>query len=61
MAFKIKSGPSAYENPVGAFTKLRQTSTMEEYQSQFEVLSNRINGLMEEFCISTFLRAKKGS
>lgn len=52
---KVRFGPSAYEDPVGAFTKLRQTTTVEDYQSQFEVLSNKISGLTEEFRINTSL------
>lgn len=37
VALRIRFGPSAYEDPVGAFTKLRQTGSVEEYQSNFEV------------------------
>ncbi|XP_035543610.1 uncharacterized protein LOC118347690 [Juglans regia] len=55
VALRIKFGPSAYEDLVGAFTKLRQTGTVEEYQTAFEILSNKITGVSEEFRISTFL------
>lgn len=55
IALKVRFGPSAYEDPVGAFTKLRQTHSVEEYQTKFEILSNKITGLNEEFRISTFL------
>lgn len=55
VALKTHFGPSAYEDPVGVFTKLQQTSTVEDYQSRFEVLSNRIIGLTEEFWINTFI------
>ncbi|XP_042950388.1 uncharacterized protein LOC122282508 [Carya illinoinensis] len=54
-ALKVRFGPSTYEDPVGAFTKLRQTTTVEEYQTEFEMLSNRISGLTEDFRISTFI------
>ncbi|XP_042946134.1 uncharacterized protein LOC122279514 [Carya illinoinensis] len=54
-ALEIRFGPSAYEDPVGQFTKLKQSGTVEEYQTQFEELSNKIKGLTEEFRISTFL------
>jgi len=47
--------PSAFDDPVGAFTKLKQTSNVEDYQTQFEILSNKIQGLSEEFKVSTFL------
>jgi hypothetical protein len=49
VALKIRFAPSSYDDSVGAFTKLHQTSTVDEYQSQFEVLSNRIPGLLRSF------------
>lgn len=58
-ALKIRFKPSTYEDPIGAFTKLRQTTTVEEYQTEFEVLSNKIKGLTEEFRISTFISGLK--
>lgn len=54
-ALKIKFGPSEYEDPVGTFTKLKQTGTIKEYQSQFEAFSNQIKGLTKNFKISTFI------
>ena len=45
-ALMIRFGPSTYEDPIGTFTKSRQTTTVEEYQTEFEVLSNKIKGLM---------------
>lgn len=59
VALKIKFAPSAYDDPVEAFTKLQQTSTMDGYQSQYEVLSNRIPGLTEEFRVSNFISGLK--
>ena len=58
-ALRIKFGSSAYEDPMGTFTKLRQTGSVEEYQTAFEILSNKINGVSEEFRISTFLSGLK--
>jgi hypothetical protein len=55
IALKVRFAPSAFDDPVGAFTKFKQTSTVEEYQTQFEILSNRIQGMSEEFKFSTFL------
>ncbi|KAF5463169.1 hypothetical protein F2P56_019105 [Juglans regia] len=52
---RVRFGPSIFEDPIGAFTKLRQTSTVEEYQTEFKILSNKIKGLTEEFRISTFI------
>jgi hypothetical protein len=58
-ALKVWFAFSAYDDLIGAFTKLKQTTTMEEYQSQFEVLSNRIAGLSEEFWVRNFLSGLK--
>jgi len=54
-ALKTRFAPSAFDDPIGIFTKLKQTSTVEDFQTQFEILSNRIQGLSEEFKVSTFL------
>jgi hypothetical protein len=59
VALKVRFAPSAYDDPVGAFTKLQQLSTVDEYQSQFEVLSNGIPGLTEEFRVSSFISGLK--
>jgi hypothetical protein len=59
VALKVRFAPSAYDDPIGAFTKLTQPTTVEEYQSEFEVLSNRISGLTEEFRVHTFLSGLK--
>ena len=47
--------PSTYEDLVGAFTKSWQTQSVEEYQTTFKVLSNKIIEVSEEFHISIFL------
>jgi hypothetical protein len=43
--------PSLYEDPKGALFKLCQTSTVKEYQAQFETLANRIIGLPLSFTL----------
>jgi hypothetical protein len=58
-ALRLRLSPSALDDPVGAFTKLEQTTTVEEHQSQFEVLSNKVSGLTEEFRVSSFLSGLK--
>lgn len=55
MALSIRFGPSAYEDSVGAFTKLWQIGSAEEYQTVLEIPSNKKTGVSEEFHISTFL------
>jgi hypothetical protein len=59
IALRVRFAPSAFDDPKGAFTKLKQTSTVEEYQTQFEILSNRFQGMSEEFKVSTFLSGLK--
>jgi len=59
VALKIIFAPSTYDDPAEAFTKLQQASTVDEYQSEFEVLSNRIPGLPEEFRVSSFVSGLK--
>jgi hypothetical protein len=54
-ALKTRFAPSAFDDPVGAFTKLKQSSAVEDNQTQFEILSNKIPSLTEEFKVSTFL------
>lgn len=56
---RTRFGPSAYEDPVCAFTKLMQTGSVEDYQTTFENLSYKISGVSEEFRISTFLSGLK--
>jgi hypothetical protein len=51
--------PLAFHDPVEAFTKLKQTSTIEDYQIQFEILSNRIQGMSEKFKVIRFLSGLK--
>jgi hypothetical protein len=59
VVLKIWFAPSAYDDPVRAFTKLVQTTTVEEYQFEFEVLSNQISSLTEDFYVHTFLSGLK--
>jgi hypothetical protein len=54
-ALKAQFAPLIFDDPVGTFTKLKQTSTVEDFQTQFEIMSNGIQGLSDEFKVSTFL------
>ena len=58
-AIRIRFRTSSYEDLVDAFTKLKQRGSVEDYQTEFETLSNKIGGLTEEFRISTFLSGLK--
>ncbi|XP_038981135.1 uncharacterized protein K02A2.6-like [Phoenix dactylifera] len=48
-------GPNQYEDPTGLLTKLRQSTSVEHYQTLFEELANRTEGLNESFMISCFV------
>lgn len=48
-------GPRQNEDFAGKLSKLRQTSSVIEYQKEFQMLSNRVKGLTEEYLISPYL------
>ncbi|KAG6484069.1 hypothetical protein ZIOFF_060863 [Zingiber officinale] len=48
-------GPSGYENVDGELAKIRQTSTVLEYQGRFERLSNRTRDWSEKQLLGTFI------
>lgn len=52
-------GPDEYEDAVGALTKLRQHSTVKEYQEQFEILANKTLNLPKSFFTSCFVSGLK--
>ncbi|KAF8405168.1 hypothetical protein HHK36_010067 [Tetracentron sinense] len=58
-ALQIQFGSSSYDDPMETITRLRQTSTVSVYKSQFEVLSNRLRGLSESYKLSCFLSGLK--
>jgi len=54
-ALQTRFGTSSYEDPMEALIRLKQTTTVEEYKSQFESLSNKLRGLAESYKLSCFL------
>lgn len=52
-------GPSSFDDFTGALTKLRQTGTVREYQTEFEKLANHTEGLSDEFFRSCFVSGLK--
>ncbi|KAA8534717.1 hypothetical protein F0562_029841 [Nyssa sinensis] len=54
-ALQTRFGSSPYEDPMKALIWLKQTSTVEDYKSQFEALSNQLRGLAESYKLSCFL------
>ncbi|XP_022024212.1 uncharacterized protein LOC110924519 [Helianthus annuus] len=45
---ELRFGPSSYENHQASLFKLRQTTTVTDYQTEFERISNRVTGLSRE-------------
>ena len=50
-AILLRFGPTDYEDPSEALTRLKQTSLVIEYQEVFGKLSHQIDGLPETFLI----------
>ena len=48
-------GPTDYEDPSEALTRLRQIATVSTYQTEFEKLSQRIDGLPENYLVGCFI------
>ncbi|GJW83607.1 ty3-gypsy retrotransposon protein [Tanacetum coccineum] len=56
---KNRFGPSKYEDPQGALSKLLQTTTIAEYQGEFEKLMNRVTDISETLLISFYISGLK--
>nr|GEU74107.1 retrotransposon-related protein [Tanacetum cinerariifolium] len=52
-------GPSKYEDPQGALSKLLQLGTVEEYQREFEKLMNRVTDIPKSLLISFYISGLK--
>lgn len=52
-------GPKAYDNPMEALTRLKQTSLVAGYMAQFETLFNCLRGLSDDHKLSCFLSGLK--
>ncbi|KAJ6865748.1 hypothetical protein NC652_037308 [Populus alba x Populus x berolinensis] len=48
-------GPFILDDPIKTLTRLRQTTIVEAYKSQFEILSNQLKRLAEPYKLSCFL------
>ena len=58
-AMDARFGLTRSEDFTGKLSKLRQTSTVLEYQKEFQKLSNRVKGLSEEYLNSVYLSGLK--
>ncbi|GJR82533.1 retrovirus-related pol polyprotein from transposon 297 [Tanacetum coccineum] len=54
-ALILRFGPTDFEDPSEALSRLRQTSDLEVYIESFENPSHRVNGLPEGFLIGSFI------
>jgi len=52
---RLRFGANLYHDPRTALKELKQTTSVGEYQSQFEELSNQVTGLMEQWLVSFFI------
>jgi len=52
---ELRFRPSTYENHQAELFKLRQTSTVAEYQKRFEKICNRVMGLQPKMILYCFL------
>jgi hypothetical protein len=48
-------GPIDYEDPSEAFTRFKQTTIVNIYQTEFEKLSQRIDDLPENYLVGFFI------
>nr|GEV29376.1 hypothetical protein [Tanacetum cinerariifolium]GEV30301.1 hypothetical protein [Tanacetum cinerariifolium] len=56
---KTHFGPSKYEDPHGALSKLLQLGTVEDYQREFEKLMNRVTNIPDSLLIFFYLSGLK--
>ncbi|KAF5468849.1 hypothetical protein F2P56_012962 [Juglans regia] len=59
VALQGRFGPSAFDDPMEAIMRLKQTTLVSLYTSQFETLSNRLIGLSEKHRMSCFISGLK--
>lgn len=58
-SLKHRFGGSLYDDPQGALSKLQQTASVAEFQSSFEELMNKVEGISEQLLISFFVTGLK--
>ncbi|XP_042988692.1 uncharacterized protein LOC122316222 [Carya illinoinensis] len=59
VALQGRFGPSMFDDPMEALTRLKQTTSISLYTSQFEALANRLKGLSERHKMSCFISGLK--
>ncbi|GJU05841.1 hypothetical protein Tco_1122271 [Tanacetum coccineum] len=56
---KNRIGPSKYEDPKGALSKLFQLGMVDDYQREFEKLTNRVTDIPDSLLISFYISGLK--
>jgi hypothetical protein len=54
VAIQVRFGKHSYDDPMETLLKLKQTGSLEEYKTQFEVLVNRVLRLIDSHKLSMF-------
>ncbi|GJZ63642.1 transposon ty3-G gag-pol polyprotein [Tanacetum coccineum] len=58
-ALLARFGPTDYENPAEALSRLKHTTTVAQYQESFEKLSHQVDGLPEDFLMACYIGGLK--
>ncbi|XP_042952144.1 uncharacterized protein K02A2.6-like [Carya illinoinensis] len=55
----LRFGPTSYDSPMEALTRLEQSNSIAAYTTQFEALANRLRGLSDEHKLCCFISGLK--
>ncbi|KAJ0588628.1 putative retrotransposon gag domain-containing protein [Helianthus annuus] len=58
-ALLARFGPTDYENPAEALSRLKHTTTVAQYQESFEKLSHQVDGLSDAFLMACYIGGLK--
>ncbi|OMO72818.1 Retrotransposon gag protein [Corchorus olitorius] len=58
-ALELRFSPSGYVKPQMALFKLHQKTTVAQYQKDFEILANRVQGLTDKHLLNLFIAGLK--
>jgi hypothetical protein len=55
IAIQVRFGRGSYDDPMETLSKLKQTGSLDNYKTQFEILANRVHRLIDPHKLSYFL------
>ena len=55
LAIQVRFGKWLYDDPMQTLSKRKQTNSLEDYKTQFEVLANRVHRLIDPQKLICFL------